>query len=318
MISAHLPPLRWSPRALGRAWALGAAALLGLASCESEGPRDTPEATIASFSKDVREGRAERLGDYLYADNPDMRRLMRRTGVLLGNLQALGESVQAKFPDEVAALKAEAEKAAAEGRSGGFFSQMASQMGGTNRRRRANVRAGDNAQSSFNDAIQQLLADPYAWAEESEKRLTTAFLTDDSVALLWDSKPILPPLGMSMRRADDGKWYVVPPTESPTLAPFMPKTPEQYQMFGSLIATFDNLVIDLRKDVDEGRVRSLDELSNRAGERAFLPLAAAFYAYSNYTTKMRQNERGEATPPAKPDAPKPDAPKPDGTTPGPG
>lgn len=287
-------------RFTARSRALAGAALLGVGAlwaggCESHAPRETPEGTIEAMVQAIKDGRADRLGEFFYAENPDARRLMRRTGVFLGNVQSLAKAVQEKFPDEVAALRAEAEKAAAEGRTSGFFSQLAAQAGGQATQRRRRLPAGREAEqtrSSFDQALRGLLADPYGWVEESEQRLTTAFLTDDSVALLWDGKPILPPLGMTMRLADDGRWYIVAPLDSPLLSSFTPQTPEQYALFGSLIATFDNLVIDLRKDVEEGRVRNLDELSRRAGERAFLPVAAAFFAYSDYTRRQQRQGAG--------------------------
>lgn len=275
---------------------LGVAAFLG--ACESKGPRETPEGTILALKETIQEGRADRLGDFIYAEDPEMRRVLRRLGVFLGNVQQLGGSVQAKFPDEVAALKAAAEEAAKNGKATSFISQMASQVGGSGRRRQVRVGAGggEGMRASFDDFLKSLMADPYGWAEQADTRLTTAFLTDDSVAMLWDEKPILAPLGMTMRRAEDGNWYIVLPTGAPGVGAFMPQTPEQYKIFGSLIATFDNVVIDLRTDVDNGRVANLEQLSQKAGEKAFLPVAAAFFAYANYTSKMPKPGEGQPKP----------------------
>lgn len=272
-------------------------ALLGmLVGCDSDGPRDTPEETIATMKEVVMAGRADKLADFIYADNPDMRKLLRRTGVMLGNVQKLAKSVNEKFPDEVAALKAQAEQAAKDGKATSFLSQIAGQMGGNNQRRRRPP-AGDEAnkaRASFDDFLKGLMADPYGWAEQADKRLTTAFLTDDSVALLWDDKPVLAPLGLKMQKAEDGKWYIVLPTGA--AGGFMPRTPDQYKIFGSLIATFDNVVIDLTKDVDSGAAKNLTDLSRRAGEKAFIPVAAAFFAYGNYTAKMEKDRRESAKP----------------------
>ncbi|GJQ28147.1 MAG: hypothetical protein HBSAPP03_00310 [Phycisphaerae bacterium] len=265
---------------------------LALTGCESKGPRDTPEGTILALKETILEGRADRIGDFFYAEDPEMRKLMRRLGVFLGNVQKMGTSVQAKFPDEVAALKAQAEEAAKNGKATSFLSQMTSQMGGPGRRRaaRAGTGGGDAMRSSFDSFLKSLMADPYGWAEQAETRLTTAFLTDDSVALLWDDQPILSPLGMTMRRAEDDRWYIVLPTGAPGVGSLMPQTPDQYKIFGSLIATFDNVVIDLRADVENGRVANLEQLSQKAGEKAFLPVAAAVFAYANYTSKMPKGE----------------------------
>lgn len=264
--------------------------------CDSKGPRETPEGTILALKETVLEGRADRLGDFVYAEGPEMRRLLRRTGVMLGNVQELAGSIQTKFPDEVAALKAQALEAAKEGNSSGFLSQMMGQMGGQAAGRGGRRRARQDpskTRASFDAFLKGLMADPYGWAAEADTRLTTAFVTDDTVALLWDEKPVMAPLGLTMRKAEDGRWYLQLPS-FPGVTSVMPRTPEQYKIFGSLIATFDNLIIDLRKDVESGGVRDLNGLSTKAGEKAFLPVAAAFFAYGNYTAQIQREARKAA------------------------
>src|SRR5262245_32225995 len=90
--------------------------------------RDTPEATIASARKVVEQGRADKLGQFIYAENKDMRKLMNRFGVFMGNVQKLGDAVQEKFPKEVAELKAKAADAAKSGKATSLLSQMTSQV----------------------------------------------------------------------------------------------------------------------------------------------------------------------------------------------
>src|ERR1044071_816703 len=90
--------------------------------------RDTPETTIASARKVVEQGRADKLGQFIYADSKDMRRLLNRFGVFLGNVQKLGDAVQEKFPKDVADLKAKAADAAKSGQAGSLLTQISSQM----------------------------------------------------------------------------------------------------------------------------------------------------------------------------------------------
>jgi hypothetical protein len=147
----------------------------------------------------------------------------------------------------------------------------------------------DSARQAFDNALKGLFADPYGWVRESEKRLTTTFLTDTSVALLWDEKPILPPIGMVMRRDDkDGRWYFALPTNLPGVSNFMPKTKEQFEIFGGLIKVFDQVVVDLRNDIDEGRLTTLDEVSRAAGEKTFLPAALTVFAYARLTESQKK------------------------------
>ena len=78
----------------------------------SRADQSTPEATIAAAREAVEQGRAEQLAAFIYADNQDMRRLLNRIGRFLGSVQRLGAALQAKFPEETGALRAQAEAAA--------------------------------------------------------------------------------------------------------------------------------------------------------------------------------------------------------------
>ena len=274
-----------------RFWTAAAATALLLVGCDKGPDRSTPEGTIAAARWAVERGEARRIGDYIFADNEETRRLFRRLGVFLGNVQQLGQTIQEKFPAEVAGLKAAAEQAAAEGKATSLVSQLTSQMRpGRGRRSGPPALAGDDsARQAFDNALKGLFADPYGWVRESEKRLTTTFLTDTSVALLWDEKPILPPIGMVMRRDDkDGRWYFALPTNLPGVSNFMPKTKEQFEIFGGLIKVFDQVVVDLRNDIDEGRLTTLDEVSRAAGEKTFLPAALTVFAYARLTESQKK------------------------------
>lgn len=265
-----------------------------LAACDRGPDRTTPEGTIAAARWAVERAEARRIGDYIYADSDDMRRLMRRLGVFLGNVQQLGDAIQAKFPEQVASLRTQAEQAAKDGKTTSLISQLGSQMRpGKGKSRPAMPSQDEGARNAFDNALKNLFADPYAWIRESEKRLTTTFLTDDSVALLWDEKPILPPLGMVMKKdARDGRWYFVLPTNVPGVSNFMPKTKEQFEIFGGLIKVFDQVVVDLRKDVESGKLASLDDVSRSAGEKTFLPAALTVFAYS----RLSDSQKKEAAP----------------------
>ncbi|MBS0197171.1 MAG: hypothetical protein JSR77_10470 [Planctomycetes bacterium] len=256
-----------------------------------EADRSTPEAAIRAARDAVMNGDARRLGDYIYYDNDEMRRLMRRFGVFLGNVQDLGDAIQKAFPAQVAELKAKAEEAAKAGKTTSLLAQMTSQFrpqGG--RRKRPDGPPPTDARNAFDDALKSVFADPYGWLRESEAKLTTVYHTDDQVMLMWEEKPIMPPIGMYMKKAADNKWYFLLPTNLPGISNFMPRTKEQFQIFGGLITVFDNVVIDLTKDVKSGRLRSLDDVSRKAGEKTFIPAAMTVFAY----TKLMESQKKEA------------------------
>jgi len=269
-----------------------------LGGCKRDLPRDTPEATLASARKVVAEGRADLLGDFLYADTPEMRRLWTDAGIVMGNLQDLAKALQARFPEEVAKLRADAEASAKAGKPTGLVAQLAGQVRG-GRQSRPNPQQMDQNRGGFEDALTSIFVDPYAWLEGAEGRLTTEEVDDETVAVLWDGKPVLAPIGLTMRQGDDENWYFVLPTGMAGVRNFMPKTPEQYEVFGSFLATLDNVIRDLTDDVNAGRVSSLDQLSKNAGEKAFIPAVMVFYSYSRLLDEQK--------PEAPPTAPKPES-----------
>lgn len=278
--------------------------LLALPACSKKLPRDTPAATIASARQVVLDGHANQLADFLWADDPEMKKLYARVGRLLLNIQKLGTSINAKFPDAVADLKAKAEQAAKDGKSTGLLAQMSSMMPQGNRRNRGFPGAQDAAQQeqarkAFDDAIKRFFADPYAFLRESDGKLATISMGDDIAALTWEDKPVLPPIGMVMRKDIDNRWYFVLPTNLPGISNLMPKTKDQYQILGGLVQVFDNVVIDLRKDVDSGVVHSMDELARRAGEKAFVPAAIAFFAYAKYQDDLKAQPSQSSKPDTK-------------------
>src|SRR5438876_8247246 len=85
----------------------------------------------------VKEGHAERLTDLIYAETPEMRKLLGKVGQTLGTLQDLGLEVQKRFPDEVAAMRQQAEEAAKKGEASSFLQKMSGQaLAGGRRQRR--------------------------------------------------------------------------------------------------------------------------------------------------------------------------------------
>lgn len=278
---------------LGIFAAMGLSVLLTLGGCSRDDyAQGTPEETIASASKMVEQGDAEKLPNLVYADNQDMRRLLNTLGRLTGHMEELATELNTRFPEETAALAKKAEEAAKQGKSTSLIGQLAQQGRRQGGRRNRNSRPGERQEQreQFDDAITRLFADPYSFLKDNEGRLTTAYLTDDSVALLWDGKPVLQPIGMVMNKAPDGKWYFVLPTNAPGISGFMPKTPEQYKLMGQMIAVFDKVVVDLQREVASGQHGSLEAVSRRAGEMTFLPAVLTFYAY----TQLREEQQKAA------------------------
>lgn len=264
------------------------ACLLG---CErSPYSQASPDETIQTARLMVERGEASRLPDLIWAANEDERRLFTHLGRMLGSLQKLGVAIQAKFPQEVGELKARAEEAANKGQSTSLLSQMTQSMGPQRGNRRRQGPPSDAQRSAFDDTLSSLFADPYGFLERSSERLSTVYITDNTAAVMWDKKPVLPPLGLAMKQETNGDWYIVIPTALPGISSAWPRSKEEYQVWGSLITTLDKTIIDLTADVELGRLTTLDEVSKRAGEKAFIPAAMVFYAFG----QLRDAQKKEA------------------------
>ena len=267
---------------------MGVVGVLPAACSRTDGySQDSPDAVIKTAKMMVEQGHADRLTTLIYAENEDWRQFLRRLGVMLGHLQTLGAAVQESFPKEIDALKAQAEAAAKKGQATGLLQQFTGQKSPFQRRGKGvappSAAEQKRQQDAINAAIKRLFADPYAFLEESSGHLTTTMVSDDIAAVLWDNQPVLPPVGLSMKREIiKGKetWYVILPTNLPMLSNYMPRTKEEFKVFGSLVATLDNMVLDLTKDVKEKRVTSMEQIASKAGEKVLIPAAMVFYAYS--------------------------------------
>lgn len=292
------------------AWMLAGVVCILLGGC---GDRDysqkTPDDVLRTAKLMVERGEARKLGGLFYAENDDMRKVLSNFGVLLGNLQKLGMAVSENFPKEMGELKRRAEDAAKSGKASSLLSQIAAQASGNGGRSRRSNRDPDKMrreqierEQQFSDAITVLFADPYGFLTQNAQRLTTVSISDDMAAVLWDGQPVMAPVGMVMRRsAIDEKWYIVPPLNIPGLANYLPQSPQEYKVFGAMVAIINNVIVDLARDVREKKITQVDELSRKAGEKAFLPAAMGYVAYSKMIEERRKKAQatpGTATAPA--------------------
>lgn len=273
-----------------------AAGLLTLGGCE-EYPQDTPDAVIDSARKMLEDGKAEKLRRLLYSENPKLNGVLDRVGAMLGHVQDLSTAVNGAFPEEVAKLRAQAEEAAREGKASSLIGSaiMRGTGGGGAARRRQPQRSEQDMRDLFDRTVKEVFADPYGWLARSEGRLSTTILADDMAAVLWDGKPILPPLGIVMKQVGS-KWYVLLPTNIPGISSVVPSSEEGWTILEKLIVALDRAMIDLSKDVRSGKVRSLREVSEKAGEKAFIPAVIVMIAYGRLMEIREDERRANAAP----------------------
>lgn len=283
--------------------ALLAAGLL-LGGCQKKPySQATPDDVIKSAQKMIEKGEAKKLEQLIYAENPEMRKVILRMGRMFGSLAELAKAVNAKFPQEVEELKKSA--------SSGGVSKLIGEF--NQQRRRVGNPGGQEPGDIFGDVLKQVMVDPYGWLKDNTGRLTTVPVDDNTAALMWDGKPLLAPIGVIMRR-DQGKWYLVLPTNLPILAQYLPRTPPEYYVFERLIVVLDNAIKDLAKDINAGKLPDLNQTSRAAGEKAFIPTAMVMIAYSNMIDQRKKDAAAKAEAekpaPAKSEPTRPDAAQP--------
>jgi hypothetical protein len=294
---------------------LGFAALAGCDRADGPLTLDSPEATLDTAEALVRDGRADRLVDLIHADDDEMRSLLNQFGRFLGELQKLAAAVEVAFPEEVAQLRAEAEAAAAEGRAASLIDRLTGAPAGPGGNRGfgsnliqnpelrldtgsaarrgtpspfAGGERGRSQREAFSRIAQQFFVDPYGWLGEGRDRLETVYVSDTMVALTWDGKTILPPFGLVLIEGDDGFWRLLLPTQYPGVRRAMPQNEDEYAVYGSIVRTLENVIVDLRRDVEAGKVRNLTDLSDSAVEKVAIPAALVMFALSEV-----MEERGE-------------------------
>jgi hypothetical protein len=303
-----------------RIQALGTAALavagLFLAGCRDKGySQATPDAVLQTARLMVEQGDARLLPDLVYADSPQMREFLDGLGRTLDSLAALGRAVQQRFPDQVAALRSEAQTAANRGEATSYVSRV---FGMADRAQRRAIRRDPalqrEARALLDKVAMELMADPYAFITRNQDRLrtTTDGMPDGMAAIQWDINPgsdsesdwkPIPPFGFAMKQ-ERARWYVVLPTNAPGVSRLWPRTPEQWEIMSYLLEAFDNALVDMRRDVESGRASDLREVAQMAGEKAFLPVALIMIAYGKALEEARKESRPAAQPPgAAPAAP---------------
>lgn len=305
--------------------AILAAGCIALAGCQErhEYSAQTPEEALDAARAMLRNGEPERLVTLIHAENERMRSLINQSGRLLAALKDLSDVVHASFPGELAAIEERARIAAEEGRAssllerlvgsrsagagGGFGAagiereDLRLDTGAAARPAGPDPFAGFDEQRGrrvFNAVMQELLADPFKWLDEERSKLSTQYVADDRVALLWEERPILPPFGLLMVEEEIGGetvWQLVLPTRYPFVSRLMPRTEDEYLVFGSILVTIQRVVEDLAAAVERGEVRDLTDLADTAVEMAALPAVMVIYAYSTL-----MEERGKAAPASEP------------------
>ena len=297
-------------------------AILLVGGCDTRVSQGTPDETVATAFKLVRDGRAEKLPRLIYADTKELRSVLGRTEKLAGAMEDLAKAVAKAFPEDVKKYTSQAKTAAVDlaiGQGGQATAAPAAVVPGTTaakkpptggmqglagllqRPARGAARgAGTGAspvkppdpgaqRTAFESTFTGIFADPFSWISSAEGRVTTAMIADDQAAVLFDGQPAFG-VGLTMREAD-GKWFFELPLGLPVIAGYVPQTFNEWSIVGSLIRVLENTLRELTADVNSGTIKRADQLAEKAGERAFVPAVMVFVAYSKEMDVRSRREK---------------------------
>lgn len=251
-----------------------AAALL-LPGCKRQYSQESPEALLDSARQMVLDGNARRLSELVLSQSDGEALVVDRLGRTMGALQRLGTAVNNAFPLEVERIRQQADQAAASGEINSLIGRALTAQGGVARGAPRAVRDQQRMRQGVDGVVRELLADPYGWLERHGDKLQPLRITDDLVALTWQDKPVL---GLRLVERD-GLWYFQLPLDLPALRRFLPQNDAEFEIWGELVASIHNVLLDLAIEVEQGKHKSLESVAATAGEYALPTAIMVMIAY---------------------------------------
>lgn len=264
-------------------WGLVLCLVVGLLAGCSKPPREysrsSPENVLESAVLMVENQEARRLTELVYAENVSMRSLLNQIGLALGAMEELSRAVAEKFPEELAAMRAQIE---ADG--GQSIVEQLTGRGG---------RGGPQSGDRFRELAKRIFADPYGWLSQRRDKLDVIYVADDTYGVMYDGQPLLQPWGLLIQQKEDG-WYLMLPTNLPGARQVLPDTDDEFMLWGSLFKTLENGVRDMTSDVRGGRTSSMNQLGQSAVEKFAIPAVMVMYAWGKHQEAVREEARRQS------------------------
>lgn len=285
--------------------AAGVIALIAWLGLRTEYSQATPDDVLKSAIMMVKDGKAERLSDLMYADNVEYRVTLTRLGKLCGTMQELGQAINDRFPQDVARAR-ETLKKSAEGKQASIISAISQgpsggggggggglQIGAMNFQPPKTAEEGKQREEQMQAYLANIFADPFGWLADSAGKLTTEKIADDTAVIKYDGEPLLG--GLITLKQHDNRWWIVLPLHLPGVSAYSPQTRNEWQIVASLLKAIDNAMIELRDDVRSGKVAAVDQLGMAAGEKAFIPAAVIMAMYAKEMDVRSRREKALAS-----------------------
>lgn len=255
--------------------------------------QDSPEDVLASALKMIKNGEADKLTRLIYADSREYRSVLNRFGTLMGSLQRLAIALKDRFPEDVEKLRQQLVETATIKATGEGDDALKAKLNNGDAALPTNIPKDREAQrrqrQQFEDLSQKILTNPFLYIEANAQRLSVERISDDTATVKADGEPIL--AGIIQMQKREGRWWIVLPLNLPLVSSFTPQTRNEWSIIGSLIKMADGVVNELIEDVRGGNIKRIEQLANKAGEKAFLPGGMIFIVYGKEMDVRRQRER---------------------------
>lgn len=260
-----------------------------LAGCSQDYSQESPEALVESARQMVLDGNARRLGELVWAEGEGQQLVIDRLGRTMGVLQRLGTAVNDAFPAEVERIRQRADEAAESGEINSIIGRALTAQGGVASGAPDAMRDEQRMRQGLDSVVRELLADPYGWLERHGDKLQPMYITDDLVALSWQGKPVV---GLSLTE-QDGKWYLKLPLDQPLLRRFLPQKDEEWEIWGELVGSVHNVILDLAIEVEKGQHKDLESVAATAGEYALPTAFMVMIAYGKALEEREEERRAQ-------------------------
>jgi hypothetical protein len=142
------------------------------------------------------------------------------------------------------------------------------------------------------DVSLAILADPAAWLEAQRPRLAATDLGDGTAAFTLDGEPLFAG-ALSMVETSAG-WRLRMPVELVRENQYWPDTRQEWSVIASMMLAVENALVDFERDLDRGKIASLDAAAARVGRLVGESVVVQSIIYAS----MKRPEAAEAAEPS--------------------
>lgn len=270
------PGVHFAPMRFHRPILLLAAATVAMLGGCSDPTYDTstPASLLDAIQKAVQDGRPEDLPQFIEIQARDIAfddgvteasaisDVKGKLSDMLGQLGRVSRKLKTRFEKDLAKTKTQAE--------------------------RISDRFG------FGPAVERIVTDPFKVLDESRSKLEAEDLGDGTAALTYEGDPVFGGF-VALVETGDG-WRVTVPLELVQSNEYWPQTRHEWAVVASLLLGVENSLTIFEGELDQGKFRTLDQASERAGRLLGESVVIQSVIYASMKGKGASKSGGRSTP----------------------